>query len=377
MHELMNGQFSKLVNEYITHGIIILMGVLVMFIIKPVLAPCCTTAVMAYLLNPLVDKLQKFKLSRRLSVSIILLSSLLIIVAFLVSFIPIAYSQLLSLVKFLIEKIPLIHKDSITSFLQKYNIVDYEEMLNVVKFPQSSFESLLHYENIKPLIGILGSLLKNLDNILFGAINSSISISYTISIILVTPLLLFYILCNWPSIIEYTNALIPVKYQSAAKLYAEKIDHVISAYIRGQLSVCFIMAIYYIMCFSLIKLKYFLIIGFISGVMTFVPYVGPVFCAILSLIITMLQFNSWTICGIVLMIFVVGQLVESNIITPLLIGKRVDIHPIWIIIGMITCGSQIGFTGILLSIPITAIVSVFVRAFITRYMNSKFYNGTN
>ncbi|WP_044195317.1 AI-2E family transporter [Ehrlichia japonica] len=372
----MNGQFFKLVNEYIIHGIIILVGVLVMVIVKPVLAPCCTAAVMAYLLNPLVDKLQRFKLSRRLSVSIILLSSLFIIVAFLVSFIPTAYSQLLSLVKFLIEKIPLIHKDSITSLLQKYSIVDYEEMLNTVKLPQSSFESLLHYENIKPLIGILGSLLKNLDDILFGAINSSISISYTISIILVTPLLLFYILCNWPSIIECTNALIPIKYQSAAKLYAERIDHVISAYIRGQLSVCFIMATYYIMCFSLIKLKYFLIIGFISGIMTFVPYVGPVFCAMLSLITTMLQFNSWTICGIVLTIFVVGQLVESNIITPLLIGKQVDIHPIWIIIGMITCGSQIGFTGILLSIPITAIVGVFVRAFITHYMNSKFYNDT-
>ncbi len=376
MHELMNCQFSKLVNKYITHGIIILVCVLIVFIIKPVLAPCCTAAVMAYLLNPLVDKLQRFKLSRRLSVSIILLSSLCIIVAFLVSFIPIAYSQLLSLVKFLIEQIPLIHKDSIISLLQKYNIVDYEEISNAIKLPRSSFENLLHYENIKPLMGILESLLKNLDDIFFGAINSSISISYTVSIILVTPLLLFYILCNWPSIVEHTNALVPIKYQSAAKLYGEKIDHVISAYIRGQLSVCFIMAVYYIMCFSLIKLKYFLIIGFISGIMTFIPYVGPIFCAILSLITTMLQFNSWTVCGIVLAIFVIGQLVESNIITPLLIGKRVDIHPIWIIIGMITCGSQIGFTGILLSIPITVIVGVFVRAFITHYMSSKFYNDT-
>ena len=134
------------------------------------------------------------------------------------------------------------------------------------------------------------------------------------------------------------------------------------------------MAAYYTICFSLINLKYFLIIGLISGIMTFIPYVGTISCIILSSIITLLQFDSWTTCGIVLIIFIIGQLVESNVITPLLIGKQIDIHPIWIIIGMITCGSQIGFIGIVLSIPITAIVGVFVKSFATQYMNSKFYN---
>ncbi|AHX03948.1 hypothetical protein ECHHL_0806 [Ehrlichia chaffeensis str. Heartland] len=373
----MSDQFCKLINRYVTRSVIVLAIVLVMFVIKPVLAPCCTAMIMAYLLNPLVDKLQRFKLSRQLSVAIILLSSLCVIIAFLVSFIPLAYSQLLSLIKFLMEKVPLIHKDSIISLLQKYNMIDYEEVSDAIKLPQASLKSLLHYENIKPLVSIFGNFLKNLDGILFSAINSSISISYTISIILITPLLLFYILCNWPSIVESADALVPVKYQSIARLYTKKIDQVISAYIRGQLSVCFIMAVYYIICFSLVKLKYFLIIGFVSGIMTFIPYIGPISCAILSSITTMLQFNDWTMCGVVVTMFIVGQLVESNIITPLLIGKRVDIHPIWIIIGMITCGSQIGFTGVLLSIPITAIVGVFVRALIAHYMGSKFYNNAD
>ena len=137
------------------------------------------------------------------------------------------------------------------------------------------------------------------------------------------------------------------------------------------------MAIYYTICLCIINLKYFLIIGLISGIMTFIPYIEPVFCTALSCIIAMLQFNNWTTCCIVAAMFIIGQLVESNIITPLLIGKRIDIHPIWIIIGMITCGSQIGFTGILLSIPITAIIGVFVKSIITQYMNSKFYNNIN
>lgn len=376
MLKLMSDQLCKLIDKYVTRSVIILIIILAIFIIKPVFAPCCSAIIMAYLLNPLVNKLQNIGLSRQFSVAVILLSSVCIIIAFLISFIPIAYSQLLSLVRFLIERIPLIHKDSITAFLQKYNIVEYEEVSNVMRLSQLSFENLLSYENIKPFIGVLVSILKSLDNILFGAINSSISISYTVSIILITPILLFYILCNWPSIVKYSNSLIPVKYQSVAKLYTERIDKIISAYIRGQLSVCFIMGIYYTICLSLIKLKYFLIIGFISGAMTFIPYVGPISCVLLSFVITMLQFNSWTVCSIVLGMFIVGQLVESNIITPLLIGKSIDIHPIWIIIGMITCGSQIGFTGILLSIPITAIVGVFVKSFISYYMSSEFYKNT-
>ena len=370
----MNDQLYKLINRYVTYGIAIILGIITILIIKPVFTPCCTAMVMAYLLNPLVNKLQTLKLSRQFSVFIILLFSLFIILTFFIILIPTAYSQLLSLTKFLIEKIPLINKDNITSLLQKYNIIDYEEMTKAIKLSDPSIENLLSHENIKSLINIFISLIKNLNNILFSAINSSISISYTISIILITPILLFYILCNWPSIIKYTNALIPIKHQKTVKSYTEKIDQVISAYIRGQFSVCLIMAIYYTICFSLIKLKYFLIIGLLSGIMTFIPYIGPISCLILSFIVTMLQFDSWTTCGIVLAIFTIGQLAESNFITPLLIGKHIDVHPIWIIIGMIICSTQIGFIGIVLSIPITAIVGVFVKSLATQYMNSKFYN---
>ena len=215
----MNEQLYKLINQYVTYGATMLLGLVVILIIKPVFTPCCTAMIMAYLLNPLVNKLQKLRLSRQFSVFIILLFSVCTIATFFIIFIPTAYSQLLSLTKFLIEKIPLIHKDNITAFLQKYNIIDYEEITKAIKSPESSLENLLSYENIKPLISIFAGLIKNIDNILFSAINSSISISYTISITLITPILLFYILCNWPSIVKQANALIPIKHQETVKSY--------------------------------------------------------------------------------------------------------------------------------------------------------------
>ncbi|GAT78065.1 hypothetical protein EHRUM3_02730 [Ehrlichia ruminantium] len=373
----MSDHISKLVNQYVTYGIAIAIILLAAFIMEPVLIPCCTAIIIAYLLNPLVNKLEKLRLPRQLSVLIILISAVYIIIAFLIIFIPITYSQLLSLIKFLIEKIPIVSKNNISSFLQKYNISEYEEIIKAIKLPESSLESLLNYDNIKSLFNIFGTGLKNIDTIFLGAINSSINIGYTVSTILITLILLFYILSNWPSIIKHATELIPIKHQKTVIEYTEKIDNIISAYIRGQLSVCLIMAIYYTICLCIINLKYFLIIGLISGLMTFIPYIGPVFCTTISCIITMLQFNNWTTCGIVIAMFIIGQLVESNVITPLLIGKRIDIHPIWIIIGMIICGSQIGFIGILLSIPITAVVGVFVKSIINQYMNSKFYNNTN
>ncbi|QGR02276.1 AI-2E family transporter [Ehrlichia ruminantium] len=371
----MSDHISKLVNQYITYGIAIAVILLVGFIMEPVLVPCSTAMIVAYLLNPLVNKLEKLKLPRQLSVLIILTSVLYIIIACLVILIPLAYSQLLSLVKFLAEKIPVISKNNITPFLQKYNISEYEEIVKAIKLPESSLESLLNYDNMKSLLSIFSTGLKNIDTIFLGAINSSINISYIVSTILITLIFLFYILSNWPSIIKQATALIPVKYQNTIKQYTEKIDHIISAYIKGQLSVCLIMAIYYTICLCVINLKYFFIIGLISGMMTFIPYIGPIFCAVLSCVITMLQFNNWTICCIVIVMFIIGQTVESNVITPFLIGKRIDIHPIWIIIGMIICGSQIGFIGILLSIPITAIAGVFIKSIVNQYMNSKFYSN--
>ncbi|MGN7619021.1 MAG: AI-2E family transporter [Ehrlichia sp.] len=131
----MKEQLCKLIDRYVIYGVTILLGTAVMLIIKPVLTPCCTAMVMAYLLDPLVNKLQKLRLSRQFSVFIILLFSACIIGTFFIIFIPTAYSQLLSLTKFLIEKIPLIQKDSITSFLQKYNIIDYEEITKSHKIP--------------------------------------------------------------------------------------------------------------------------------------------------------------------------------------------------------------------------------------------------
>ncbi|QXK92142.1 AI-2E family transporter [Neoehrlichia mikurensis] len=362
-------------NKSINYLLYVLCIVAILFIVRPVIIPCCTAFMIAYLLNPLVNKLEFIKLPRALSAFIIITTSISIMIIFLIIFIPIICSQTIELIKFFVEKMPLSNTHNLQSIIKTYNFLDNNDITKIIQLLTNSHQDLLNNGNIKPLITIFGNLLQNFNSILSYTIHSGINISYIIVMIFVVLLLTFYILCNWPFIIKNFYNLTPVIHKENIESFIRKVDNIIASYIRGQISVCCIMFIYYYICFVILDTKYSLVMGLISGIMTFIPYFGSSVCAIISICINIFHTNNWITSGIILCIFIIGQCIESNIITPLLIGKKIDLHPIWLIIGMIICHTYIGFIGVLLSIPITAIVGVFVQSIIQRYIKSDFHNG--
>ncbi|KJV69598.1 AI-2E family transporter [Candidatus Neoehrlichia procyonis] len=366
---------NKSITNYTNYLFFALFTVAIILIAKPVIIPCCTAFIIAYFLNPLVNKLELIKIHRAVSTFIIITASTSIMITFLIIFIPIIYFQTIELIKFFIEKIQLSDTQHIQSLIKTHNFFDHNNIEKIIQLFTHSSQNLLNHENTTSFITIFNNLLQNFNNIIGYTISSGINISYTIAMIFVVLLLTFYILCNWPLIITSFHKLIPVTHKKSIEFFTLKVDNIIASYIRGQISVCCIMSMYYCVSFIILNTKYSLVIGFISGIMTFIPYFGPSICAILSIVINMFHTNNWTTSGIIICIFIIGQCIESNIITPLLIGKKIDLHPIWIIIGMIICHAYIGFMGVLLSIPITAITGVFIQSIIQKYINSDFYNG--
>ena len=176
------------------------------------------------------------------------------------------------------------------------------------------------------------------------------------------PVLIFYLLKDWHLILDKIDSIIPEKYSNQVKNIFSSIDKSLSGFIRGQLNVCLILAIYYGVLLGFLGLNHGIFIGVLTGILAFVPYVGYGIGIVTALIIAIFQWGlSFYDVGLVLIVYLVGQVIESNFLVPNLIGKKVNLHPLWMIFGIFFFGSIFGILGILFSVPLTAISSVLIR----------------
>ena len=169
------------------------------------------------------------------------------------------------------------------------------------------------------------------------------------------------------------NTWLPPAYAPTIREQIRLIDNALSGYIRGQTNVCLLLGTFYAIGLSLVGLDFGLFIGLGTGLLSFIPYVGIMFGLVVGLIVAFFQFGDMTHISIVLGIFVLGQIIEGNFITPKLVGDKVGLHPVWIIFGMLAGAALFNFIGILLAVPVTAMIAVLVRFGLNKYLNSGFY----
>ncbi|MBC8239740.1 MAG: AI-2E family transporter, partial [Alphaproteobacteria bacterium] len=196
-----------------------------------------------------------------------------------------------------------------------------------------------------------------------------------ISLILVTPIVSFYMLLEWDNIVAKLDQLLPRKQAPVIRQQLSLIDRTISAFVRGQSSVCLVLAAYYAIGLSLIGLETGLLIGLSAGLISFVPYVGALSGIAVGVGIAIVQFDSLTPIMGVAAIFIVGQLAESYVLTPRLVGDKVGLHDLWVIFALMAGGTLFGFTGVLLAVPTAAIIGVLLRFSVGKYLNSALYTG--
>ena len=321
---------------------------LLIYKIRLFVTPFILSIAISYLLNPAVNfSTKKFKCPRVVAVSTIVGIFLILFIVFCAIIIPLLYSQAIVLV------------DSMPGYLEYFssnfypNIVAFFARLNIEM--EHDFFDLIRNNEFFIEGGGVGKVITNVANSTTFFIN-------ILSIIFIMPVLIFYLLKDWHLILDKIDSIIPEKYSHQVKNIFSSIDKSLSGFIRGQMNVCLILAIYYGVLLGFLGLNHGIFIGVLTGILAFVPYVGYGIGIVTALIIAIFQWGlSFYDVGLVLIVYLIGQVIESNFLVPNLIGKKVNLHPLWMIFGIFFFGSIFGILGILFSVPLTAISSVLIR----------------
>ncbi len=326
-----------------------------LYYLNDVLLPFIFGAVMAYFLDPATDKLEEYKIPRVVAASILITFSLTILLMLSLFIFPIFLKQFWQLVQIL----PNFH-DWLLSFSKTWWETFFGEKLLLTNAMQS----------------IRDGVQENLGTVLGGVFTSSIALVKFITNTLITIFVAFYLLLDWDRLVEFVAKLIPLRHKKTWDLLFSEIDKVLANFFRGQIIVCAVLALYYGITLMFIGLDTGLVIGFFAGLISFIPFVGAILGGGLALLVSLVQFwNTPTLIILVLAVFMIGQVLEGNFLTPKLVGKSIGIHPVWLIFSLTFFGSIAGFTGLLFAVPIMAILGVLMRHYLKEYFSSKFYRS--
>ncbi len=332
--------------------LILLLPLTLIFIAREVINPFIISLIIAYLLQPLINRLSKLKIPRSISSFVIILMFFSLAIGFVVFLVPVLYSQFSAILNVLPTYINSLKEEVYTTVLRHDVNLGSPQIL------------LERYSN--QTMNVISGFIRNIWSSTFFIVDM-------MSIIFITPVITFYMLRDWPLFVKAIDKSIPRRQHSVVIEQLRKIDAVLSAYIRGQTQVCIFLALFYSSCLSLTGLQHSLLIGLFTGVFAFVPYLGFAIGFSIGMIFAFFQFDSLWMQGAVLGVFVAGQILESSVITPNIIGDNIKLHPIWLIFAIFTGGSIYGFTGVLFAIPVAAIVGVVSRFLLDHYFTSDLY----
>jgi len=327
--------------------------------ISSILLPFVVSLIAAYFLDPAADKLERMGASRNVATSVITGSFFLIAISLSLMILPLLYDQLISFINKMPKYIDVVNKEIIPSFSSVLERIDPD----AVEKAKDSVSEASGY--------IFSFMTKLVGNVW----NSGVAVVNIMSLIFVTPIVTFYMLRDWDKMVKKVDGWVPKKYQDTVHKIVSQIDTTLSGYIRGQTNVCLLLGTFYAVCLSLVGLDFGFFIGFATGILSFIPYVGLLMGFVVGMAVAFFQFGDIASIGMVAAVFIVGQLIEGNFVTPKLVGDKVGLHPVWIIFGMLAGAAMFGFVGILLAVPITAIVGVLSRYIIEKYLESGVYNS--
>ncbi|WP_025898895.1 AI-2E family transporter [Sneathiella glossodoripedis] len=343
-------------------AIAIIVFVAALILLRSILLPFVLGMAVAYFLDPVADKLEEKGLGRTTATSLIVGIFLLVTILGAVLLVPALAEQLIGLIK----RMP--------GYLQA--------TFNFIGPIVSDLFDLKHQDgegNIKTFLNEhASSALKNIASITTKIFDQGLAFFNLISLLVITPVVAFYLLRDWDLIVERIDGWLPRKQQKTIRELAKQIDDVLAGFVRGQSTVCFILAIYYGVALLFAGLEFGLVIGILTGLISFIPFVGAIVGAIASIGVAIFQFwPDFFQIGIVAGIFVVGQVLEGYVLTPKLVGGKVGLHPVWVMFGLLAGGTLFGFVGVLVAVPVAAVVGVLSRFALTQYMNSPIYGDAN
>ena len=332
---------------------------LLIYLLSPVLTPFLLAGIIAYIFNPLVTKLQLCKIHRSLGTILIMIMLLCILAALTIIITPIFEREIF----LLIERIPA-YLETIRNGLVPW----LETQLGInLQLDATQFKLVLK-EHWQDTAGMFVKLIHSIRG-------SGIATMEFVLNILLMPIVLFYLLRDWVYLIKLIDDTIPRHWHKQVIALTNESDKVLAEFLRGQLSVMLIMSLCYVIGLWLTGLEFALPIGIIAGLLVFIPYLGLGIGLILATIAAFIQFQGWGGLLPVWIVFGIAQLLESMVITPWLIGNRIGLHPVVVIFSLLAFGQLFGFVGLLLALPTSAVLLVWLRHVRKQYLKSNLYNS--
>lgn len=332
----------------------------ILWLLKGVLLPFVAALAVAYILDPFADWLEKLGLSRLAATSVITVFFSVIGVIAAILLLPLLYDQAIAF----LESVPL-YVDAIRSWIETLKVGRLAQLLG----------------------GNNGALGKAAGDAASGALNwglhmlgslwsGGIAFVNLLSLLIVTPIVAFYLLLDWDRMVERADQLLPRQHARTLRGLAREMDGVLAGFVRGQGTVCLVLGIFYAVSLSLAGLQFGLVVGLMAGLVSFIPYLGSISGFLVAGLLALFQFWPDPVSiAVVLGIFILGQFIEGNFLSPRLLGSRVRLHPVWVMFALFAFGYLLGFVGMLLAVPVAAAIGVLVRFATRRYQESPLYLG--
>jgi predicted PurR-regulated permease PerM len=329
-----------------------------LYLLSPVLTPFAVAAIFAYLFDPLVDRLQRMKLSRTLATTIVFLVLLILMIVVLLLLIPYLQRQIATLIRHLPDWIAWVQNEGVPWLNAKFDLsLEAPDMQSIVGVLQ---------EHWKEAGGVAATVVAVLSKSGFTVV------SWIIHIVVV-PVAFFYLLRDWHSMIDSIHDLLPRSVEPTVTKLARESDETLSGFVRGQLSVMFSLGLLYAVALWAVGIDIGPLIGIIAGLISFVPYLGSITGILMGLIAAVVQYHDWMHVFLVLCVFVVGQMIEGYVLVPRLVGEKIGLHPLAVIFAVLAGGELFGFLGVLLALPLASVCMVVLRYLHGRYRASDLY----
>lgn len=327
------------------------------YLLRSVLLPFAAGIILGYLFDPWASYLEKKGINRTFATLLVLIAAILI-------FIPIV-AILLNIIDVQLNRFLQVLPDYIAALSKKIEpvIIDLQDRLP--NFDMEKFRSSIH-ASLSDNLKIIGVMLRKI-------LTKSFALFNLLSLILITPVVTFYMLRDWDRFVAMVDSLLPRKSKKSIRKQAKEIDKTLAGFIRGQISVCLLLGTYYGLGLYLIGLDLGVVIGLLAGILSFIPYVGSITGFVLSILMATAQFNDILPIILVIAVFVSGQFIEGNFLTPKLVGKNIGLHPVWVMFALLSGGVLLGFLGLLIAVPTAAVIGVLIRHAIDNYKHSNLY----
>lgn len=335
-------------------------GVLWLFfrLFSSILMPFVVAGGVAYFLDPAVTRLARHNVPRSVGATLILGGVLLIVVMFILLLYPVIAAQ----ASLLATNLPSYIKTAQADF--GHIILDLQRRLGPGAMSQKLRD--LAANQAGTIVSFLGTAASNIVGSGFAVVN-------ILTLLIITPIVAFYFLRDWPGIIRHVDTWLPRPYESIIRAQALEVNRILAAWIRGQAICCLILAVVYALGLTIIGLDLGLIIGLAAGFLSFIPYVGTVIGAASAVLLILSQMPGWDGVISVLAVFAFGQALNDYIIQPRFLGDRVGLPAVWVIFSLFAGGAAFGFLGIMLAVPVTATIGVLARFWLKRYLHSPLY----